>query len=80
MKALRSTISSLVKDEDFSHHPYPVRFMNKEHLYYYRVYKEVVGEIPRPGPSEKVCPNCRAGMHEDGFHCRICGSIIEERL
>jgi len=80
MGRLRHIISSMVRDGEYIHHDYPVGLMNKEHLYYYRIYREVVGEIPAPGENERPCPACGAGMAEDAFHCRICGNVTEWRL
>lgn len=75
MNRLRRIISEKVSDEEFREHTEPVKFMNKEHLYYYRIYKKVVGEIPKPEGDEKGCPGCGAGMRNDSFHCKICGHV-----
>jgi asparagine synthase (glutamine-hydrolysing) len=60
-----------------------IKFINKEHFFYWRIYSEVVGEIPKalssdPSPftgggrSEvKSCPCCGASMGR--YHCRTCG-------
>jgi asparagine synthase (glutamine-hydrolysing) len=79
MTGLRETIASLVTDEEYARHSYPVRFMNKEHYYYYKAFRETGGAIPSPRAGEKTCPDCGAGMAMDGFHCRICGHVDDWR-
>jgi asparagine synthase (glutamine-hydrolysing) len=80
MTKLREIISSMVSDEEFQNNPYPVRFFNKEHFYYYKIFREVVGTIPGPKEGEKACPGCGAGMSVNSFHCRICGHVLDWRL
>jgi len=72
---LREIISSKVDDEEFKEKQnlYPVKFINKEHFYYYRIYKKEVGLIPEPLEEEEACPGCGAGLKKKSFHCRICG-------
>lgn len=79
MTRLRGAIESLVSDGEFEEgkRAFPVRFWNKEHLYYYRLYREVVGEIPAPGEGEDRCGCCGAGMPRGALHCRICGEVVE---
>ncbi|GAH61675.1 unnamed protein product, partial [marine sediment metagenome] len=50
---------------------------NKEHFYYYRIFKDVVGEVPKPSKGEKQCPGCGAGMAPFAFHCKVCGYILD---
>lgn len=78
MTALREIISSKISDSEFEEKKslYPIRFLNKEHLYYYEIYRREVGEIPAPNPDEKTCAGCGAGMRQDAFHCRVCGWVI----
>ena len=81
---LHKVINNMVSDEDFESvkNKANVKFMNKEHCFYYRIYREVVGEIPQaslhPSPvngegwSEvESCPCCGTSMGE--WHCRVCG-------
>jgi asparagine synthase (glutamine-hydrolysing) len=74
---LRDVIRGKISDAEFEakKRAYGMEFMNKEHLFFYEIYKEVVGEIPRPegNEKEKVCPLCRAGLPRNKFHCNICG-------
>ncbi len=73
MTNLRRIISAGIKDEEVRE--YPVRFINKEHVYYYKVYRDVIGEIPKPENGEKECSACGAGMLKDRNHCRVCGGL-----
>ncbi|MFN3966606.1 MAG: asparagine synthase C-terminal domain-containing protein [Endomicrobiia bacterium] len=73
MRKLREIISGLVSDEEYKNNTYPVKFISKEHLYYYKIYRKVIGKIPEPKDNEKNCPGCGAGMKQDSFHCRVCG-------
>lgn len=73
---LRAIITSKISGSAFAEkkREYGIDFMNKEHLYFYELYKTVVGEIPGPTVTEKgVCPLCKAELPEDRFHCYICG-------
>jgi len=72
---LREIISSRVSDQEFAEaeSSYPVRFLSKDHLVYYQIYREVVGAIPPPQPGEAICPGCGTGIEASSFHCRICG-------
>jgi len=70
---LHKVISNIVSDEEFQsvEKKTGIKFMNKEHCFYYRIYKEVVGEIPKAESNEESCPCCGASMGE--WHCRVCG-------
>lgn len=74
---LREIISLKVTDKEFKEKQkfYSIRFINKEHLYYYEIYRDIVGKIPKPCDGEKECPSCGAGMGRDVFHCRVCGGV-----
>jgi asparagine synthase (glutamine-hydrolysing) len=62
---------------------FDIKFINKEHFFYWRIYNQAVGEIPKASPSApspfigegwgevKSCPCCGAGMGV--YHCRTCG-------
>jgi len=78
MTFLRQIISSKISDQEFEEKKrfYPIRFMNKEHLYYYEIYKKQVGEIPKVEKNQKICPGCGTGLHQKAFHCRICGYVL----
>ncbi|MGB2841683.1 MAG: asparagine synthase-related protein [Halobacteriota archaeon] len=72
---LRAIIASKISDAEFDakKREYEMEFMNKEHLFFYEIYKEVVGEVPKPKGKENVCPLCKAELPENRFHCYICG-------
>lgn len=55
---------------------YGVRFLCKEHLYFYELYRQEVGEIPLPEEGEDRCPGCGAGLPKGKKHCRICGAVL----
>ncbi|MFH1823745.1 MAG: asparagine synthase-related protein [Candidatus Firestonebacteria bacterium] len=82
MTKLRRIISLKIRDEEFEEKKkaYPVKFLNKEHLYYYEIYKKELGKIPVPKTSQKKCPGCEAGMKRDAFHCKICGYVINLKV
>jgi len=79
MTHLRGIIESLVSDEEFEEgkRACPVRFWNREHWYYYRLYRDVVGAIPVPGEGEIACECCGAGMPRGALHCGICGDVVQ---
>ena len=78
MASLRRIVSEKIPDEEFEQKKaiYPVRFLCKEHLYFYEVFREVVGEVPPPRPGEEACPNCGGGLPRWRRHCRICGMVL----
>ena len=79
-RRLRRIISEKISDEEFEEkrRAYPVRFMSKEHLFYYQIYRKVVGEIPAPKAGQAACGGCGAGIEKEANHCRICGGIQNE--
>ena len=79
MTELRKVVESRVSDEEFAEgeKEFPIKFWNKEHFYYYRIYRDVVGEIPAPEKGQKTCECCGAGMDQRAIHCRICGDVTE---
>ena len=70
---LHEIINSMVTDGEFQSagKEVDIKFINKEHFFYWRIYNEVVGEILKARSSEKSCPCCGAGMGM--YHCRTCG-------
>lgn len=75
MTKVRKIISSKISDDEFKEKQqvYPVKFLNKEHLYFYEIYRKVIGEIPIPKKNQKSCPGCGAGLKINAFHCKVCG-------
>jgi asparagine synthase (glutamine-hydrolysing) len=72
---LREIIASKISDAEFAEkkREHEMEFMNKEHLFFYEIYKEVVGEVPKAEGKANVCPLCKAELPENRFHCNICG-------
>jgi len=70
---LHKVIDEMISDEEFqsARKRTGVAFINKEHFFYYRIYSEVVGEIPQARDDEIRCPCCGAGMGT--HHCQTCG-------
>jgi asparagine synthase (glutamine-hydrolysing) len=70
---LHEIINSMVTDEEFqsARKKIDIKFINKEHFFYWRIYKEVVGDIPRAKGNEIKCPCCGASMGR--YHCPTCG-------
>ncbi len=79
-RRLRRIISEKISDEEFEEkrRVYPVRFISKEHLFYYQIYRKVIGEIPAPKAGQVACAGCGAGIKKEANHCRICGGIQNE--
>jgi len=70
---LHKVIRDMVSDREFqlALKETGIKFMNREHFFYYRIYKKVVGEIPKAKSNEDSCPCCGASMGV--YHCRTCG-------
>lgn len=73
MAKLRDIISRKISDEEFYENPYKIRFINKEHMYYYKIYKDMFGAIQRPQKGENQCPGCGIEIEKYAFHCKVCG-------
>lgn len=82
MTKLREIISQKISDEEFKEisESSPIRFINKEHFYYYKIYMDVIGEIPKPDKEQKQCPGCGTGINLGSFHCKVCGYVLNWRL
>jgi asparagine synthase (glutamine-hydrolysing) len=70
---LHEIINSIVTDVEFqlAGKEVDIKFINKEHFFYWRIYNEVVGRIPKARDDEISCPCCGASMGR--YHCRTCG-------
>ena len=70
---LHEVINNMVTDGEFQSAAgeVDIKFINKEHFFYWRIYIEVVGQIPKAKADEISCPCCGAGMGR--YHCRTCG-------
>jgi asparagine synthase (glutamine-hydrolysing) len=75
---LRSIIAKQISDREFEEKQrmYNVKFLCKEHLYFYELYRKEVGEIPSPQEGEDQCPGCGGGLPREKKHCRICGAVL----
>ncbi|MDP8258280.1 MAG: asparagine synthase C-terminal domain-containing protein [Candidatus Aadella gelida] len=82
MTGIRDIITLKVSDEEFeeAEKAEGISFFNKEHYYYYKIYRDVVGDIPLPERDEKACPACGAGMKPVAFHCKVCGHVLNWRI
>jgi len=70
---LHEIINNMVTGEEFQSAAkiVDIKFINKEHFFYWRIYNEVVGEILKARDDEISCPCCGAGMGM--YHCPTCG-------
>jgi len=70
---LHEIINSMVTDGEFqsAREEVDIKFINKEHFFYWRIYNQVVGKIPRARDDEISCPSCGAAMGT--YHCPTCG-------
>jgi asparagine synthase (glutamine-hydrolysing) len=82
---LHEIIENMVSEKEFQSvkQKTGIRFLNKEHCYYYRIYSAVVGKIPeapslspapftgKGGSEVKRCPCCGAQLNKS--YCRTCG-------
>jgi asparagine synthase (glutamine-hydrolysing) len=70
---LHEIINNMVTDEQFqaARKEVDIKFINKEHFFYWRIYDQVVGKIPKARDDEISCPCCGAGIGK--YHCRTCG-------
>ncbi len=63
-----------VSAEEFRELSKIVNLSSQEQAYYFKIYLEVVGEIPKPKNGERACPKCGAGVPINGRYCRVCGA------
>jgi asparagine synthase (glutamine-hydrolysing) len=77
MALLRRVIAQEITDEEFEEKKrvYPAKFLCKEHLFFYEIYRKEVGAIPQPEEGEDRCPGCGAGVPHAKMHCKICGGV-----
>lgn len=47
---------------------------DKEHLYYYEIFKEIFGNVKGAKEDEIKCKGCGAGIRHEKLFCRICGT------
>jgi len=51
-----------------------VTIRDKEQLFYYEVYRSLIGVPHLTGIKGKTCPQCNSSIAENATYCRICGS------
>ena len=70
---LHKLIANMVSDEEFraAIEETGIKFLNREHYFYYRIYSQIVGEIPEARSGEEACPCCKAQLSKS--YCSICG-------
>ncbi len=77
---LPSLFSSRISDLEFSEKK--ARYFNqdrvvirsKEHLFYYEVYRGLIGVPQATGDGAKSCPDCGSNVEEGTSFCRTCGA------
>ncbi len=73
---LNSTMSDVEFDEKRQRYLTEdrVAIRSKEHLYYYEIYRSVIG-IPHPIDMKgRICPYCNSNADAWSSYCRICGA------
>jgi len=51
-----------------------VNIRDKEQLFYYEVYRSLIG-VPHPiSMGDKICPQCNSNISKNATYCRICGA------
>lgn len=77
---LTEIISKKISDEDFLQNKLKfekedeVIIRNKEHLYYYQIYKEIFGNVKKAEENEIKCKGCGAKIYSEKEYCKICGT------
>jgi len=72
--ALAKIVGSMISDIEFEKLSKEIVLRDREQAYYYKLFKEVIGNIPRPRAGEKACPFCGAGVSLGSKYCRVCGA------
>ncbi len=62
-----------VEMEEFNELSKIVPLDSQEQAYYFKIYREIVGEIPPPIDNEKMCQRCGGGVPINKKYCKICG-------
>ncbi|WP_287589041.1 asparagine synthase-related protein [Candidatus Borrarchaeum sp.] len=62
-----------IETEEFNDLSKIVPLDSQEQAYYFKIYRETVGEIPPPNDNEKICPRCGGGVAMNKNYCKICG-------
>ncbi|MFC1992286.1 asparagine synthase-related protein [Chloroflexota bacterium] len=51
-----------------------VTIRSKEHLFYYQIYRDLIGVPYAKDSGRKACPDCGVNVEEENSFCRICGA------
>lgn len=78
---LRKIISDKISTDEFlqKKKEYNIKFINKEHLYYYEIFKKLGLKIQKVKEGEKECNICSSGMGVTSTHCKVCGNTQFQR-
>ncbi|OQX20287.1 MAG: hypothetical protein BWK75_04970 [Candidatus Altiarchaeales archaeon A3] len=77
---LTNIFGDKIKDADFIQRKLTyekedeVIIRDKEHLYYYEIFKEIFGNVKKAKEDEIKCKGCEAGIEHKNSFCRICGT------
>jgi asparagine synthase (glutamine-hydrolysing) len=63
-----------VTSKEFAKLSKTVHLKDQEQAYYFKIYLETFGTMPKPKPGEKTCPICGAGVQVSRNHCKTCGA------
>ncbi len=78
--ALQKTLGDGINDIKRDAEAEGVRFWSDEQVYFYRLYRELVGRIPKPcNEDEECCPKCGAAKLRRLAFCRVCGYYDSKR-
>jgi len=77
---LPSLFDSRISDLEFSEKKQ--RYLNedrvvirsKEHLFYYEIYRSMIGVPYMSASNQRVCPDCGSNVEEGASFCRTCGA------
>ncbi|MGC8936187.1 MAG: asparagine synthase C-terminal domain-containing protein [Candidatus Methanomethylicaceae archaeon] len=56
-----------------------IKFWSREQIYFYKIFKETFGKIPKANEGERGCACCGAPLNPKKINCNICGFLNEGR-
>lgn len=77
--SLKGLLAARIADDEFAQKKREyamegVRIRDKEHLYYYDIYRDAFGKVPSSKEGEIKCCGCGGGLPPNISYCRICGT------